>query len=59
MEDHFDISYELEAMLEQRGKTELLAVARYVAQLGQHCLCPAEAGDGAGACCVDGEGPGG
>jgi UTP--glucose-1-phosphate uridylyltransferase len=34
MEDHFDISYELEAMLEQRGKTELLAVARYVAQLG-------------------------
>jgi UTP--glucose-1-phosphate uridylyltransferase len=34
MEDHFDISFELEQMLEQRGKKELLAVARYVAQLG-------------------------
>jgi UTP--glucose-1-phosphate uridylyltransferase len=34
MEDHFDVSFELEQMLEQRGKKELLAVARYVAQLG-------------------------
>ncbi len=34
MEDHFDVSFELEQMLEQRGKTELLAVARYVSQLG-------------------------
>jgi UTP--glucose-1-phosphate uridylyltransferase len=34
MEDHFDISFELEQMLEQRGKTELLAIARHVAQLG-------------------------
>jgi UTP--glucose-1-phosphate uridylyltransferase len=34
MEDHFDISFELEQMLEQRGKTELLAVAKHVAQLG-------------------------
>ena len=34
MEDHFDVSFELEQMLEQRGKTELLAIARHVAQLG-------------------------
>jgi UTP--glucose-1-phosphate uridylyltransferase len=34
MEDHFDISFELEQMLEQRGKTELLAFAKHVAQLG-------------------------
>jgi UTP--glucose-1-phosphate uridylyltransferase len=34
MEDHFDVSFELEQMLEQRGKKDLLAVARYVAQLG-------------------------
>ncbi len=34
MEDHFDISFELEQMLEQRGKTELLAIAKHVAQLG-------------------------
>jgi UTP--glucose-1-phosphate uridylyltransferase len=34
MEDHFDVSFELEQMLEQRGKTELLAVAKHVAALG-------------------------
>ncbi|MGC2621068.1 MAG: UTP--glucose-1-phosphate uridylyltransferase GalU [Acidobacteriaceae bacterium] len=35
IEDHFDISYELEAMLEKRGKTELLAVSRGVSQMVQ------------------------
>src|SRR5579884_2281443 len=28
IEDHFDVSYELEKMLEERGKTELLAIVR-------------------------------
>jgi UTP--glucose-1-phosphate uridylyltransferase len=35
IEDHFDISYELEAMLEKRGKTDLLAVSRQVSQMVQ------------------------
>ncbi|HEX4004905.1 MAG TPA: UTP--glucose-1-phosphate uridylyltransferase GalU [Acidobacteriaceae bacterium] len=33
IEDHFDVSYELEATLEKRGKTELLAVSRQVSQM--------------------------
>jgi UTP--glucose-1-phosphate uridylyltransferase len=35
MEDHFDVSYELEKTLEERGKTDLLAVAREVADMAQ------------------------
>ncbi len=35
MEDHFDISYELEATLEQKGKHELLAVSRNVSSLAR------------------------
>jgi UTP--glucose-1-phosphate uridylyltransferase len=34
MEDHFDVSFELEQMLEARGKKDLLAVARNVSHLG-------------------------
>jgi UTP--glucose-1-phosphate uridylyltransferase len=33
MEDHFDISYELEANLERRGKKELLEIARGVSKM--------------------------
>jgi UTP--glucose-1-phosphate uridylyltransferase len=33
MEDHFDISYELEKTLEQRGKKELLALAQTVSNM--------------------------
>src|SRR5258708_2329138 len=33
LEDHFDISYELETVLSSRNKTELLAAARSVANL--------------------------
>lgn len=33
MEDHFDISYELEATLERRGKKELLEIARSVSKM--------------------------
>ena len=33
MEDHFDVSYELERTLADRGKTELLAVAEEVSKL--------------------------
>lgn len=33
MEDHFDISYELEATLERRGKKELLEIARGVSKM--------------------------
>jgi UTP--glucose-1-phosphate uridylyltransferase len=35
IEDHFDISYELEATLEKRGKADLLAVSRQVSQMVQ------------------------
>ncbi len=31
IEDHFDTSFELEATLEKKGKTELLALARHIA----------------------------
>src|SRR6202171_5287549 len=30
IEDHFDVSYELEKMLEERGKTDLLAIVRQI-----------------------------
>jgi UTP--glucose-1-phosphate uridylyltransferase len=33
MEDHFDVSFELEATLERRGKKELLALARGVSNM--------------------------
>lgn len=35
MEDHFDHSFELDATLERRGKTELLAVSRQVATMAR------------------------
>ena len=35
MEDHFDISYELDANLERKGKHELLAVSRGVSSLAR------------------------
>src|SRR6201998_35183 len=33
IEDHFDVSYELEKMLEERGKTELPSIARQMSAL--------------------------
>ncbi|MGI8771856.1 MAG: UTP--glucose-1-phosphate uridylyltransferase GalU [Acidobacteriaceae bacterium] len=35
IEDHFDISFELEAQLEARGKTELLAISRQVSNMAR------------------------
>jgi len=35
MEDHFDISYELDATLERKGKTELLQVSRSVSSMAK------------------------
>jgi UTP--glucose-1-phosphate uridylyltransferase len=35
MEDHFDTSYELEATLEKKGKSELLALARSVSSMAR------------------------
>lgn len=35
IEDHFDLSYELEQQLELRGKHEILAIARKVSNLGR------------------------
>src|ERR1700761_8586883 len=35
MEDHFDLSFELDATLERRGKHELLAVSRSVANMAR------------------------
>jgi UTP--glucose-1-phosphate uridylyltransferase len=33
IEDHFDVSYELEKLLEQRGKTDLLRVVRKISEM--------------------------
>src|ERR1700690_1773748 len=33
IEDHFDHSYELEKMLEDRGKTDLLAIVRQISEM--------------------------
>src|SRR5258708_6255130 len=33
IEDHFDVSYELEKMLEERGKMDLLAVVRQISDM--------------------------
>ena len=33
IEDHFDVSYELEKMLEERGKADLLAVVRQISEM--------------------------
>ena len=33
IEDHFDVSYELEKMLEERGKTDLLAIVRRISDM--------------------------
>ncbi len=33
IEDHFDVSYELEHMLEERGKTELLTIVRQISDM--------------------------
>ncbi len=33
IEDHFDVSYELEKMLEERGKTDLLAIVREISDM--------------------------
>lgn len=33
IEDHFDVSFELERMLEEKGKTDLLAVVREISEL--------------------------
>src|SRR5664279_817071 len=33
IEDHFDVSFELEKMLEERGKTELLSIVRNISDM--------------------------
>src|SRR3954468_4183771 len=33
IEDHFDVSYELERMLEDRGKTDLLTIVRQISDM--------------------------
>jgi UTP--glucose-1-phosphate uridylyltransferase len=48
MEDHFDISFELDATLERKGKKELLAVSRGISSMARisyamsrsPCCCP-------------------
>src|ERR1700722_3281259 len=35
MEDHFDISYELDATLERKGKTELLELSRKISSMAR------------------------
>src|ERR1700720_1815579 len=33
IEDHFDVSYELEKMMEERGKTDLLKIVRSISDM--------------------------
>ena len=40
IEDHFDVSVELESFLEARGKTELLAEIRKISNLINFCVRP-------------------
>jgi UTP--glucose-1-phosphate uridylyltransferase len=37
IEDHFDVSYELEKMLEERGKNELLTIVRQISDMVRVC----------------------
>ena len=46
MEDHFDISYELEKTLEERGKKEALALVQPISQHGSHFLHAPEGSQG-------------
>ena len=39
IEDHFDISYELEKMLEERGKTDLLKIVRDISDMIHIATC--------------------
>ena len=54
IEDHFDVSYELEKMLEERGKTDLLARGAADLRHDPHRLRPPERGHGPGPCGADG-----
>ena len=38
MEDHFDVAYELESVLERRGKKDQLEQVRQLAKVGQRLL---------------------
>ncbi len=59
IEDHFDISFELEQLLEKRGKTELLAMTRQISHMATDRVCAAERGYGTGTRGADGARPGG
>ncbi len=48
IEDHFDVSYELEKMLEERGKTELLSHCAPDFRHDPRGLCAAEGSHGTG-----------
>ena len=50
IEDHFDVSYELEKMLEERGKTDLLQDRPPDFRPDPHRLRAAERGAGPGPC---------
>ena len=55
MEDHFDVSYELEKTLEERGKNE--AAGRWCGSISRHdshLLHPPERSQGPGPCGADG-----
>ena len=46
IEDHFDVSFELEHLLETRNKKDLLAIVRQVSDMIDVVLHPAERGAG-------------
>ena len=54
IEDHFDVSYELEKMLEERGKTDLLKIVRQISDMIYVGLRPPERSFGPGTCGADG-----
>ena len=59
IEDHFDVSYELEKQLEEKNKHELLAIVRQISDMIHVCLHAAERGAGIGPCRAGGQGTGG
>jgi UTP--glucose-1-phosphate uridylyltransferase len=46
IEDHFDVSYELEQVLERRGKIQLLEEMRRISSMVSVMLCTAEGSAG-------------
>ena len=59
IEDHFDVSYELEKLLQERGKTDLLEQVRAISNMINVSYVRQGEALGLGHAVLDGQGPGG